>query len=372
MLFSPPEPKQWLDQGVALKMRSNEGFIQNFTCTSESIDGINWTLWYSAHAEDKMNIAIAEGVPGHGMKRFPAVLSPRKPLDARLAIGNLPVGWHPFQPVYLKLLNGQHRIYFWVHAWDQGVVRYLCADSIDGRRFEVLDPYRPCLYHYNDRAVPAALFGPAGLTFGKRDMPRQTCETEANPELLSNDATNVYMLPDGTFEMFTVHIFHVEKDDPRYIAHDNASGWIRVIYRRTSKDGITWSAGKQVITPDAGDPPYLQFYYLAVTHLPEGRVGLLGYYNAQAQTMDIEWCFSSDGVNWERPVRVPWLPRNPEQTGIHGIYASHSPVKINNRWFLFYTACNYTHNDSLISGKEKISDIRLAEINTLAMRTNKS
>ncbi|MFA6567917.1 MAG: hypothetical protein WCS96_06865 [Victivallales bacterium] len=372
MIFSPPGPEQWIDQGIALNMLPEEGFIQNFTCTAESTDGINWTLWYSSHAEGKMNIAVAEGVPGHGMKRFPAALFPGKASDARLSIGNLPEGWYPVQPVYLKLPDGRHRIYFWAHSWDQGVVRYLCADSRDGRRFEVLDPCRPCLYHYNDRAVPAALFGPAGLTFGKRAMPRPAGEPEANPELLSNDATNVYMLPDGTFEMFTVHISHVEKDDPRYIAHDNAAGWIRVIYRRTSNDGITWSAGEQVIAPDADDPSCLQFYYLAVAHLPEGRVGLLGHYNVQAQTMDIEWCFSADGIHWERPARVPWLPRNPEQSGVHGIYAPHAPVKINSKWHLFYTACNFTHNHSLVSGKEKIADIRLAEINALIISPKKN
>lgn len=339
----------WTDCGVALEASPEEGQIQNFTCAAEALDGDNWRLWYSSHGENGFNIGVAEGVPAKGMRRLP------------VSIANLPAGWRPFQPVFLRLPDGSSRLYFWAHAAAEGVVRYLCALG-DGRNFEVVDPRRPCLYHYNDRAVPASLFGPAGLTFGKRDLPRPSSEPEALPEALSNDATNVYVLPDGAFEMFTVHISPVGKDDPRYIAHDNASGWVRSIYRRSSADGLVWSPGQQVVAPDGDDPACLQFYYLAAAHLPEGRVGMLGRYDVHAQTMDIEWCFSVDGVKWERPARGAWLPRRP---GEHGIYAPHAPVKVNGVWHLFYTSCNYTHNYSEVGGGAPASHIRLARIDSL-------
>ncbi|MCY2989044.1 MAG: hypothetical protein NTY19_14410, partial [Planctomycetota bacterium] len=56
--------------------------------------------------------------------------------SAPLAIGNLPPEWRPVQVVYLRLRNGHHRIYFWAHG--PGVVRYVAAESEDGRRYRVL------------------------------------------------------------------------------------------------------------------------------------------------------------------------------------------------------------------------------------------
>ena len=112
-----------------------------------------------------------------------------------------------------------------------------------------------------------------------------------------------------------------------------------------------------VIEPDENDPADLQFYYLAVNYLPEGRVGMLGRYLVEAQTMDIEWCFSKDGINWDRSERKAWLPRKPE---LLGVYAPHSLVYHNKRWHMFYTGCNYTHNFSECTGSKPISDIRLA------------
>jgi hypothetical protein len=237
-------------------------------------------------------------------------------------------------------------------------VRFLCACSEDGLSYEVIDPHRPCFWHYNDRAANTEVLGPAGLTFSSGAVYKKPdFEPESTPGMLCNDATNLYLLPDGTFEMFTVVIYPVPEDDLRYIAHDNAAGWIRVIERRTSLDGINWSRGQRVIEPDKGDPADLQFYYLAVNHLPEGRVGMLGRYLVADQTMDIEWCFSKDGITWNRSARDAWLPRSPE---LLGVYAPHSMVWHNEHWHMFYTGCNYNHNLSECTGSKLISDIRLA------------
>ena len=50
------------------------------------------------------------------MVEHAAVLSEGEPADAPLAIGNLPDGWRPVQPVHIRLKNGRDRLYFWVHA----------------------------------------------------------------------------------------------------------------------------------------------------------------------------------------------------------------------------------------------------------------
>ena len=85
------------------------------------------------------------------------------------------------------------------------MVRYLAADSDDGRRYRVLDPHRPCLYHPVDRAVDGTEAATAGLTrYAKRKSNRPPGEPAAPARLISNDATMVYRLPDGTFEMYSV------------------------------------------------------------------------------------------------------------------------------------------------------------------------
>ena len=150
-------------------------------------------MWYSVSGErQRYAVAYAEGVPGQPMKKVRAALSPREPPDEPLAIGNLPEGWNPVQVVHLHLRDGRHRLYFWAHGPE--IARYLAAESEDGRRYRVVDPLRPALYHPSDRAafgVPS----PDGVLFRTEKSPnRPSDEPLALPWLISNDATNIYQL----------------------------------------------------------------------------------------------------------------------------------------------------------------------------------
>lgn len=342
----PCAPSAWRKHGVVLDAAEpwEHGFIQNFTSPAEVLDDGRWRLWYSAiGSRPNYTIAFAEGVPGEPMTRVPARLTPGEPDDAPFALGNLPENWQPTQVVHVRLRDGRHRIYFWVHG--PRILRYLAADSDDGRRYRVVDPHRAVLYHPTDRAafgVPS----PDGVVLVKEPAAdRPTDEPPAPPHLISNDATNVYQLPDGSFEMFSVALLRVGRDHPGYIAHDNAAGFIRVIDRYRSDDGFRFEDRRRVIQPDADDPPDQQFYHLAVTHTPRGRVGMLGHYRVEAQTMDLEWCFSEDGVTWDRPARRAWVPRGDEtEPDSYGIYPPSRLVHRDGRYHLFYTAVNMAHN----------------------------
>ncbi|GEP45960.1 hypothetical protein [Brevifollis gellanilyticus] len=339
-------------------------WVQNFTSTVEPLEKDRWRIWTSISGPKGVakNIGYHEGEVGGEWKRTMAVCTPGEPdKSAALAIGGLPEGWEPVQGVLLKLKNGRTRLYFWSHG--KGAVRYLAADSDDGRAFKVLNASSPCLYHTSDRCVGGEAAVEIGLTkLANRKAKPAKGEAPAPAHLITNDATNVYQLPDGSFELYTVTLFSVPKDDPRYAANDNIPGLVRVIERLTSEDGLTWTNRKRVISPDAQDPQDLQFYYLSVTHTDKGRIGLLGHYRLGAQTMDIEACFSKDGITWERPLRKPWIPRDAPGTtaGSYLLHAPHAMVRRDGLWHLFYTGGNFAHNHSEKHGPAEVRAVMLA------------
>jgi hypothetical protein len=344
---APCPPVAWKKHGLVIEGTQpwEGGSVQNFTCPAEPLKGDAWRLWYSAVGGERNHytIAYADGVPGGKMTKVQAELSPDRPADAPFAVGNLPAGWHPVQPVHLQLSSGKHRLYFWAHG--PQVVRYLAAESDDGQRYRVLDPLRPVLYHPSDRAAWGVPSLDGIVAHAKPATSRPADEPLAVAKLISNDATNVYQLPDGTFEMYSVGIVQVPKGAPGYIAADNAPGWLRFIDRYVSADGLHFEGRRRIISRDAADPADQQFYYLSVTHTPKGRVGILGHYRVAAQTMDMEWCFSADGLKWERPLRSAWLPRGEKsQPDSYGVYAGHNVVHHAGQYHLFYTGVNYAHN----------------------------
>lgn len=352
----PCNPRSWSKLGIVIEpTHAWEGkFIQNFNSPAEPLGDGNWRIWYGVNppSPDLPNIAIAEGRPGESMEKYQAVLSEGEPAEAFLSIGNLPEGWRPVQPVHLKLKDGRDRLYFWVHAPKQKVVRLLVADSSDGKRYRVIDPYKPCMYHFHDRAVDFVGVSPSGLKLigkpedFKKRFPRPKNEPAAPPELICNDGTSIYQLDDGTFEMYVISLISLERGDPRWAANDNLAGYIRVIDRLVSHDGLQWYGRQTVIKPDDLDPVDQQFYYLNVTYTPKGRVGMLGSFKTKDQTMDVEWCFSKDGIHWERPYRNrPWIERGwPGEPDSLGIYPPTQLVYDRDKWWLFYTGCNYVHN----------------------------
>ncbi|MBN2457001.1 MAG: hypothetical protein JXB29_10800 [Sedimentisphaerales bacterium] len=374
-------PDSWVKRGIVIEPNQpwEGGSIQNFNSPTEALGDGRWRIWYgfwgsTASYGSGMNIAMAEGVPGGKWSKHVAVLTEGEPADAPLAIGNLPEGWRPVHPVHIKLKDGRDRLYFWVHAPKQGVIRYLAAESTDGRRYRVVNPHTPCLYHFFDRAIEFVGTIPSGLTltledkkYRKSKPPRPACEPIADPNLISNDATVVYQLSDGTFEMYTVALVSIDKNDPRYESqtHDNLKGYIRVIDRLVSEDGLNWHSRCRVLEPDANDPVDLQFYYLNVTHTPKGRVGMLGHYRLYAQETDLEWCYSKDGIHWVRPYRKAWIERGkPYENDSYAIYTASSLINYNNQWWLFCTGTNYAHNIKCSYGRPQ-SVIMLATTNSI-------
>lgn len=337
---------KWKKHGILLEATEPwEGHsIQNFTCSVEPQPEDRWRIWYSvANQKSGFSLAFADGIPGMKMRKVGATLSPGEPADTEFSIGNLPKGWRPVQSTHIQLKDGRHRLYFWVHG--PHIVRYLMAESDDGRRYRVRDPLKAVLYHTSDRAAWGVRSPDGVMAHRKPFASLQSGEPLAESRQISNDATTIYQMPDGSFEMYSVAVVLVPKDSPAYVAEDNAPGWVRVVDRYLSEDGLQFESRQRVVQPDSKDPADQQFYYLSVTHTGQERVGILGHYRCRAQTMDLELCFSDDGVTWRRPYRKAWIARGvPPAPDCYGMYAPNRLVKRDGRWHLFYTGVNHSHN----------------------------
>ena len=331
--------------------------LSAFPATVEQIADNNLRMWYSDITNDVFTIARAEGNLKRGFKPMRFRLNDRFVAKASVpTLGNLPKEWMPTQPVHIMLPSGGFRLYFWAHCYKQGIVRYLAADSDDGVVYNVVNAHSPCLYHYCDRAGNPRLPGISGLAGLRSKVKRPACEQMSPPELVCNDATTVYRLPDQSFEVYSAAIISVRKDSPEYIPWDNCPGKRRLIRRWTSVDGLHFIPSGTVLAPDENDHPWIQFYYLSVRHRPDGtRDGIIGLYDVLAQRMDFERCVSQDGIHWHRERKI-WLDRKPGEVCV---YAVGTPfISDGDHELLFYTAFNYTHNAKYRIGKKLKGDIR--------------
>lgn len=351
--FPPPcAPESWEKKGIILEPDQpwEDSFIDTFMSSVEPLDNGRWRLWYSANSPNKgyIGMGIAEGVPGEKMTKTRAVLSTGEPEDAPFAIGNVPKGWRLVCPTHIRLKDGRHRLYFFAQGNKKGKVvqRYLAAESDDGRHYRILDPDRPSIYTVWD------------TTTDKKFMPGQKLD-----DILSNDGAIVYQLSDRAFEMYVQALDPITEKDPRYVPYDNIKSGFRYIDRLTSEDGIRFDKrDRKVLEPDKQDPIDTQFYMLSVTHTPRGRVGLLGWYQVRAGSMEMQYTYSKDGIHWER-VRHPWIKKGqPGEPDSVTIYQPASMVFHENKWWLFYTGVNYTHStvESSKPGEKKRSVVMLA------------
>lgn len=260
----------------------------------------------------------------------------------RLNIEGTPAGSYAVQPVVLQLSDGRLRLYFWFHSRSPRMIRYLCAESTDGLRWKIINFDRPCVIHPGEQGLGG--FDAAPEAFQKAGS-RDRGAFLALRRIRTNDATTVYELPGGGFEMFSVWPLPNPPGTGRRIDHDNAPGMLRVIHRRTSEDGLAWSDPELLIVPDERDPLDQQFYYLSQQRLDDLRIGFLGHYRVAEQTMDVEFTYSRDGHHWRRPLRGAWLPRGPAGApDSEMVYMPVSLLEQGPHWLGIYTGTDYLHN----------------------------
>ena len=349
-------------QGIVLEADGpweEGGSVASFCSTVIRLDDGRYRLYYTMRDAGSMRLAVAESTDGLAWQRLPLGQEHRQGYDTNRIVltgvpgaeasdaipGNLvtPDGRtivvegeagrqnQVGQPQVLRLPDGRWRMLYWhhQHGWGRIPFVYTAADSDDGLRWHVSDYDRPALNSH-------WLGDQSGLSGEARLMEKAR---------RTNDANFVYWNPRlQCYEQFSQWFLDASPD--RRVAEDNCPDFNRMIQRRVSMDGVTWSAPELVIKADARDPWDQQFYHLAVQYHEDWLIGSLGHYrveNAQ-QTMDLELVFSRDGRRWERPLRGGFIPREPGGRDAEGVYPPNAWIDRGDDWLCLYTATARKHN----------------------------
>jgi hypothetical protein len=333
--------------------------ISSFCGTILRLDNGNYRLYYTTIDAQEMRIAVAESMDGIHWSHTPLGQEMRQGFDTNRIVftgvpenqagetGNgeivTPDGMkiagskqlnrqgHVCQPQVVRLPDGRWRMYYWhhQHGWGEGPEKYTIAESVDGLKWHVPDYDRPAL---NSHFL--------------RDQSNYTEEKKiAQKSRRTNDANYVYYNPyQRCYEQFSQ--WFLDAIPERRIAEDNCPDLSRMIQRRTSADGIKWTAPELVIVADSQDPWDQQFYHLAIQYHEDWLIGSLGHFRAEnsQQTMDLELVFSQDGRKWERPIRGGFIPRDPGGFDSEGIYPSNAWIDQGDRWLCLYNPTARKHN----------------------------
>lgn len=164
-------------------------------------------------------------------------------------------------------------------------------------------------------------------------------------KLETSDSCFVYAL--GQAGYVTYHKTQLPAPPGALMPVDIADGNVRLIGRRVSKDGVTWSDPTSlVMTPDWRDPADTQFMELCPVAVPGGYMATLTVYHTHTQTIDLQLAGSRDGINWWRPDRRPALPNAP--LGDYGggeIWPFQAPVLEDQRLHVYYSGSQGLHGD---------------------------
>ena len=343
-------------QKIGVVLESNEiikdAIISNFCTPVLPLNTGGYRMYYSTYSPfdaKSLKIGIAHSDDGLKWKRENLGQILINGLDTPyIKIKGIPDNAGYIQPSVMILPGGKWRMYFWLHG---PKIRYVAAESVDGINWRALNIDSPCLYHPCDKQIKN--FPPGmGLTPDKNLPETKKSKRQREPlclkRLLSNDATFTYFnARTNEFEMYSVWLLPNSPDSKRYIPYDNAPDILRIIHRRTSRNGLDWNDPELIIYPGENDPDDLQFYYLAISRHGEWKIGFLGRYLCKAQTIDIEISFSRDGKKWLRPLHQPWIKRGKAgEPDSKAIYPSSHLLDMGNYWLFYYTGCSHLHNAS--------------------------
>ena len=270
-------------------------------------------------------------------KKYPVICG--KNPQGEFTISGLEEELRPIQANIFKISEHNYRMYFWAHFHGTPrKVRMLIAESSDRQHWQIINGGRPAFCHYSDTLCTQGLF----------PVTRQC-----------NDATTIYQQSDGTFEVLSAALIHLDANSQtRYYQKDIWRGYVRVIQRWVGDGFENWSQPEIVALPDSNDPIDLQFYYLCANKLPHGNFGWLGRFSVATQKMSMEPVWSQDRRHWVRPFRKSLGPE-PEKPIVA---PAHHMAEVGDKFRMYYSCGNYDHNFQTMDGSRPQKMIRYAEI----------
>jgi hypothetical protein len=312
------------------------GVLAHGTVLRDPIDGV-WKAWQTS-------IPVPSGTPG-----------------------KFDLGWTQMRPqlTYLESKDGVswQRPKLKLVPWKEYEETNLLLDghsssyasvNIDPARNE--SPYEMIIFRFAGRqGEPAAVEGlplppgtdrhPSGL-YRYRSRDGKAWKVVEGPlQLNTSDSCYIYRLADGAYVSY--HKISEPAFPGGMVPFDVADGVVRLIVRRTSKDGSHWSDPPALMmAPDWRDPADTQFMELCPLSVPGGYVATLTVFHSLTQTIDLQWAASRDGINWWRPERRPALANT--ALGEYGggmIWPMQSLVPDGDRLHVYYTGTEGLHGD---------------------------
>jgi len=171
---------------------------------------------------------------------------------------------------------------------------------------------------------------------------------DPNPLATNGTADGYYIYRDDNNKYVIYHKTLIPSPPGSMIPYELGAGKSRVLVRRTSEDGIHWSAHEPCLTPDWRDPADTQFMEMSVTPMAGGYVGIVTVYRTSNQTLEFQLAASRDGRYWWRPDRRPCIVQPP--LGDYGggmMWGSHQLIEDGDNLHYYYGAMQGLHGDML-------------------------
>lgn len=128
----------------------------------------------------------------------------------------------------------------------------------------------------------------------------------------------------------------------------------RTVGRSESEDFQHFPPAKEVLRADAKDPADTDLYNSAAIHYPYAANAYFIFtsvYQHKPDTLHVELATSRDGVHWQRPERVPFIPLGkPGEWDCGHVYAGAGLLRIGDSLSMYYQGYSHTHNQQIPSG----------------------
>ncbi len=128
-----------------------------------------------------------------------------------------------------------------------------------------------------------------------------------------------------------------------------------------SRDFDHWTYPRMLITPDAGDDEWMEFYGIAPAVLENWYIGAAWTFhnNPASSVMRNELVYSRDGRHYKRALPgIPFLPAGPQGSFDSAMITPHAVIPQEAAFFIFYAGSNTEHGSD--RGRQEMHPRRTA------------